>query len=313
MPDLRISQLRLKASRPPRSRLRIWLTGSLAAHLFALLLAVLVRVAVPPPQPEQPAFGMVFAPPAKTAKGSPNPTKYTSTPQGEPDRDMHPTQQSQVSPRITPPTPEQQPQPPQPRPPEVNLLPPEYQQAPEPPPPEREQAEQVPQAERRPRTAQARPRPSRQRSNPFANPMQFSLAPQAHSGASGGMRNSRSLDLSAGPMIAGGRLQDAVPHVIGPGGTQDYMELLSEFVELHKYYPPSAATNGEQGTAVVRITVERDGTVRGMRLVSSSGSTMLDAAWEAVFRDNKLPPFPEDMNVPQQTFTLSLNYELLYH
>ena len=91
-------------------------------------------------------------------------------------------------------------------------------------------------------------------------------------------------------------------HVIGPGGRGDYMEALSEFVELHKYYPPSSARNGEEGESVLRVTIERDGTVKNMRLLSSSGSSMLDSAWEAVFRDNKLPPFPDDLPGNQQTF-----------
>ena len=310
--DLRSSAPRLKASRSPRSRLRIWLTGSLAAHLFALFVIIFVHVVAPPPQPpEQPSFGMVFEKSDTGTKGAPNPSQYTSTPQGEPSPDLHPTPQARTPPPSPPPTPA--PTPPQPQA-EVNLIPPEYQQQAQPPPPPQEQAESVPQQQRQKQARQqVRPRQSPpSRNNPFANPMLYSFAPQARQNPSGGFRSSHSLDLSAGPVVSGGRLQDAVAHVIGPGGRGDYMEALSEFVELHKYYPPSSARNGEEGESVLRVTIERDGTVKNMRLLSSSGSSMLDSAWEAVFRDNKLPPFPDDLPGNQQTFTLSLNYHLLY-
>jgi TonB family protein len=286
------------------------LAGSFAAHLLALALVLLVHVVAPPKPPDQPAFGVVFQPSTTQTRGAPKPGKITMTPQGEPDRALQPTPQPQVSPRITPPTPA--PTPPREEP-EVNLLPPEYQQAEEPPPPQ-ERAEPVPQRQprhQRSERAQARPRaqPSR---NPFANPMQFSYAPQPRSGPSGGLRNSRSLDLSAGPVVAGGRLQDAVAHVIGPGGAQDWNALLQEFVEEHKYYPPRAGNNGEQGYATVQFIAHKDGTITGLRLVTSSGSSILDAAWMAVFRDNRLPPFTDDMPQSAQPITFTMDYELLY-
>ena len=311
--DLRSSVPRLKTSRAPRSRLRPWVVGSLAAHLFALFVIIFVHVVSPPVvPPEEPSFGMVFEPSNTGTKGAPHPSQYTSTPQGEKSPEMHPTPQSQPPPS---PPPAPAPSPPQEQA-EVNLIPPEYQQAPPPPPPQ-EQAESVPQEQRQKQARQQSrrqpsPRQSPSRNNPFANPMLYSFAPQARQSQSGGFRSSRSLDLSAGPVVSGGRLQDAVAHVIGPGGRGDYMEALSEFVELHKYYPPSSARNGEEGESVIRVTIERDGTVKDMRLLSSSGSSMLDSAWEAVFRDNKLPPFPDDLPGNQQTFTLSLNYHLLY-
>jgi hypothetical protein len=50
-----------------------------------------------------------------------------------------------------------------------------------------------------------------------------------------------------------------------------------------------------------------------LSLASSSGSSLLDSAWMAVFRDNRLPAFTDDMPGAQQTFTLTLNYQLIYH
>ncbi len=163
------------------------------------------------------------------------------------------------------------------------------------------------------------PRPSRRygsalspkaNRNPFANVVPFDLSPQQHRSLAAG--NGRSLDLSAGPVIRNGSLQDSVEHVRGTHGMSDWQERLEEFVEEHKYYPREAADNGEQGSAVLRLTVSRDGTVKRMTLVNSSGSHLLDAAWMAVFRDNKLPAFNDDMAGNEVTFSYELDYHLIY-
>ena len=147
--------------------------------------------------------------------------------------------------------------------------------------------------------------------NPFAHVVPFDLRPQSRpSVASNG--NGRSLDLSAGPVVRNGVLRDAVAHVAGTHGMSDWGEALRAFVEEHKYYPREAAENGEQGAATLRVTVARDGTVKRLTLVSSSGSPLLDAAWMAVFRDNKLPPFNDDMGQSEITFNYELDYSLIY-
>ena len=92
----------------------------------------------------------------------------------------------------------------------------------------------------------------------------------------------------------------------------DYMDALREFVEAHKFYPEDAAQRGEQGSAELQITIMRDGTVRNLRQLASSGSPALDAAWMSVFRDNKLPPFNDDMPMRELTMPVTLNYELIY-
>ena len=147
--------------------------------------------------------------------------------------------------------------------------------------------------------------------NPFAHVMPFDLSQHSsHQLASSSL--GRGLDLSAGPVVEHGALHDSVRHVMGTHGMSDWGEELREFVEEHKYYPREAAENGEQGSAVVRMTVSRDGTVRKLTLISSSGSHLLDAAWMAVFRDNKLPPFNDDMPENEMTFSFELDYHLIY-
>lgn len=300
MPDLRVKQLRTPRSRGRPRRLRNPLAGSALAHILVLAIIILVRfVAVPVKPPEEPSFAIEFEPDKSQTPGGPNPSKATETPQGVKAPEFHPT-----------PTPAQPPPSPPQSEPRVDTGMPDFSQPPPPPEPAPE-AEALPPPTPQPRRAPQRQRQTASR-NPFANPMQFSLAPRQPRSLSAGLQNSRSLDLSAGPVVRGGRLQEAVAHVVGPGGQADYMALLSEFIEEHKYYPPSAAANGEEGSAVVQITVSRDGTVRSLRLAQSSGSSLLDAAWTAVFRDNRLPEFTDDMPQQQASFTLELNYELIY-
>jgi protein TonB len=188
--------------------------------------------------------------------------------------------------------------------PQVNLGGPEMA----PPLPEDQPAEPLPIPVPARRYGNAlRPKANR---NPFANIVPFDLNPQQHRSLAAG--NGRSLDLSAGPVIRNGALQDSVEHVRGTHGMSDWQEQLQEFVEEHKYYPREAADNGEQGAAVLHVTVGRDGTVKRLTLLSSSGSHLLDAAWMAVFRDNKLPPFNDDMSGNEVTFNYELDYHLIY-
>ncbi len=188
--------------------------------------------------------------------------------------------------------------------PEVNLGTPEMA----PPPPADQPAEPLPVPRPARRYGSAlRPKADQ---NPFAHIVPFDLAPQQRRSLAAG--TGRGLDLSAGPVIRNGALQDSVQHVRGTHGMSDWTERLQEFVEEHKYYPREAADNGEQGAAVLRVTVSRDGTVKRLALVSSSGSHLLDAAWMAVFRDNKLPPFNDDMAGNEVTFNYELDYHLIY-
>jgi protein TonB len=282
-------------SRARADRLRRALAGSAAAHILMLALLIFLRELMPltPPQ-EQPSFAIEFEPDTTQTKGGPNPSTATETPKGDDKAQMQPSQSTQSQPDSQP---------------QMNLIPPEYRQPP--PPPQTEEAEPIPPPMERPRYSRNTERQRADR-NPFSHPMNFSLAPREQHEASAGLRSSRGLDLSAGPVIRGGRLTDSVAHVVGQGGAADYLALLSEFIETHKYYPEGAAQNGEEGSATVELTVRRDGTVRALSLASSSGSSLLDAAWMAVFRDNRLPAFTDDMPGAEETFKLTLNYELIY-
>ncbi len=191
--------------------------------------------------------------------------------------------------------------------PQINIVPPEYQQLP--PPPPQSEAESVP----LPRFHYGPPAPARTAPrNPFSHPMDFNYASRDLHGPSSGVRGkSHGLDLSAGPVIQNGKLQDSVSHVATSGDLSDWDELLRDFVEAHKYYPEEARERGEEGSAEVEVTMRHDGTVEAVKLLSSSDSQSLDAAWIAVFRNNKLPPLPDGFP-PHFTFRFTLDYILIY-
>jgi protein TonB len=212
----------------------------------------------------------------------------------------------------TPPLPSQQsqtPPPPQASPaPEVNLLPPELRMlAPPEPQPDVQATQQPMRAARRQHTrTRTAPNPS-----PFASPQEFSFASRPSAPVARGLRNSKSVDLSLGRPERGGASDYGMLHFTSPGASGSYAELLHEYVEEHKYYPEQAIENQEQGMPVISATLTRDGRVRNLRLVESSGSPSLDMAWFGLFRTMHLPPFPPEMTVPQLDFTYAIEYELI--
>ena len=240
---------------------------------------------------------MVFEHGKQSPNAAPHPSRFVQIPKGE----TNGTTEQQATPPAVPPAPQAQPAP------EINLLPPEMIAPPLPPvaraeptpAPSRAQKQQTPRRRARPQT------------NPFTQTITPDFAQHMPSHARG-LHNSRSMDLSEGPVIEGGQLRDAVPHVSSAGADGDYMELLSAYVETHKFYPEQAGRNGEQGTAVIKVLMTRDGTVKDVHLEQSAESRLLDMALLSLFRDKHLPPFPDDMKESQHEFTISMTYEIVY-
>lgn len=62
--------------------------------------------------------------------------------------------------------------------------------------------------------------------------------------------------------------------------------------------------------ALVRFTVQRDGSVSALMLVRSSGSDALDEAALSLFRGARLPSFASDMPQAETTVTVPIRYRL---
>jgi len=93
-----------------------------------------------------------------------------------------------------------------------------------------------------------------------------------------------------------------------PGTNWD--AIFNKWVNEHTYYPQAAAEQGQQGSSTISFTVHRDGTVTGVRLLSSAGSPFLDQAWLGIFLQNNVPPFSPDAKDNSVHIVATLNYEL---
>ena len=93
---------------------------------------------------------------------------------------------------------------------------------------------------------------------------------------------------------------------ISPG----YRALLSAWLERHKRYPDSARQRGEEGQAVLRFVIDRNGRVGDFAIARSSGYPDLDASIEEMMRGAVLPPFPESMTQPRIDVSVTVRFSL---
>ena len=93
---------------------------------------------------------------------------------------------------------------------------------------------------------------------------------------------------------------------VGP----DWFNRFAAWWDRHRYYPPQAGENGEQGDVTLDLTVARSGRVERVALASGSGSQWLDLAAVGIFRDATLPPLPSDAaaTVP---IHLTIHYQII--
>jgi outer membrane biosynthesis protein TonB len=139
-----------------------------------------------------------------------------------------------------------------------------------------------------------RPNRSSGKPNPFAHMKVYNFAPPQSQVVTHGTQPQRGLALNLAPVIRNGQLLDAVEHVSDPNASSDWLEGLNDWIAKHAYYPQSAGENGEEGDSTVE-----------------AGSRLLDVATLGIFRDQILPPFPDDMKDQDITVKLTVNYEII--
>ncbi len=100
------------------------------------------------------------------------------------------------------------------------------------------------------------------------------------------------------------------PQAVSIRSSAAWLSGVGAWLLAHRSYPEAARQRGQQGTVVVHFTVERDGHVVEVTIVRGSGSDMLDQAAMALLQNARLPPFPIDMTMPQQSMTVPLHYRL---
>lgn len=172
-----------------------------------------------------------------------------------------------------------------------------------------------------PPTAKAEPQKAPQRqaakpsSSPLSHPMDLSFSkvptpPRRLHGRPAG--SGAPMDLSLGPLVQNGRLLTPYASTSSiKGVSDDYGDEIGAWIRRHMYYPEDAARRGEDGPSHVHVVLDRQGRVKSVRLVNSSGSFALDDATMGMFRNARLPPVPPDMSGNSFDVDLTIDYILL--
>lgn len=96
----------------------------------------------------------------------------------------------------------------------------------------------------------------------------------------------------------------------GPEAIAGWRGAVSAWLQSHKTYPDEARQRGEEGSALVRFTVDRSGHVLEFTLVRGTGSASLDAAVGRMLTGAQLPAFPAAMTQDRTTVTVQVRYAL---
>ena len=266
---------------------------SLALHLTLFLSLLIIPSTQPPTSASEPLSVEVIAEegPAEAAPEPPAPTEATAAPIAP----AAPVQQAEIppptpapAPDVPPPPPVQQAEipPPTPAPAPDVPSPPPVQQA-EIPPPTPGPAPDVPPP---PPVAQARPPP--------APPQRVAARPAA----------ARAPVNPAGAPSHATDGQNAASRASGANNDAAWMGKLKQWWDQHSFYPKEASQTNEGGNVKVHIVIADDGQVTSIEVVQGSGSSVLDAAAVAVFRNAHLPRFPPGSPAQPADVVVTLHY-----
>jgi periplasmic protein TonB len=274
---------------------------SLALHLTLFVSLLIVPSAQPPASASEPLSVEFIAAegPAGAASEPPAPTEAPAAPLAP----AAPVQQAE----IPPPAPAPAPDAPPPSPvPQAETPPPTPAPAPDvPPPPPVQQAElppptpaptAAPDMPPPPPAAQAHPPPPLPvaRAHPPPAPPQRVAARPASTRTAANPAGSpaHATDAHATDAHAtDARATDT--HATGASGANNnaaWMGKLKQWWDQHSFYPKEASQTNEGGNVKVRIVIAANGQVTSIEVVQGSGSSVLDAAAVAVFRNAHLTP-----------------------
>jgi periplasmic protein TonB len=96
-----------------------------------------------------------------------------------------------------------------------------------------------------------------------------------------------------------------------PSAMPSFEALLVAHLDRYKRYPRASQMRGEQGVALLRFTMDRQGRVLGFRLEQGSGHAALDEEVLALIRRAEpLPPFPPEIAVQQLELVVPVRFWL---
>ncbi len=123
--------------------------------------------------------------------------------------------------------------------------------------------------------------------------------------------SSRAIDLSLGAPKPGPNKSEAFFDIRAANIGADWAQGLAAYWRRHRYYPPQAAQNGEDGTVEIQIVVNRQGRVESVEIQRRSGSPWLDMAAVGTWRNAQLEPLPAENTDRTITIPLTINYLLI--
>ena len=89
----------------------------------------------------------------------------------------------------------------------------------------------------------------------------------------------------------------------------DYLLSIRKKIERIWNYPQEALKENREGTAVIRFTIDGDGTLTGYHVVTTSGNPVLDEGALAVVRSAApYGPLPEKFNLSRLNITATFAY-----
>jgi protein TonB len=90
-----------------------------------------------------------------------------------------------------------------------------------------------------------------------------------------------------------------------------FRDQLAAHLARYKRYPRASQVKGEEGVAVVRFTLDRQGRVLAARIEQSAGHQLLDDEVLALLRRAEpLPPIPETMSATQLEISVPVRFSL---
>jgi len=90
-----------------------------------------------------------------------------------------------------------------------------------------------------------------------------------------------------------------------------YEELIAGLIAKKKRYPRIARRRGQEGEGVIELGLLADGTLASLKVVKSSGASILDKEMELmVRRAQPFPPFPKEIRKTSVRFTAPIRFQL---
>ncbi|MCE5284001.1 MAG: energy transducer TonB [Deltaproteobacteria bacterium] len=120
---------------------------------------------------------------------------------------------------------------------------------------------------------------------------------------------------AAGPparSAGGGVVREDSVALQNPGGPYDaYLLPIRRKIERLWRYPPEALARGQEGVALIRFTIDANGTLSGYHVVTTSGSVLLDEGALAVVRAAApYDPIPANLRLSRLHVTAAFEYRM---